>query len=387
MLDIRCGSILSRGVPPTISLEQSSRLIIISHQQVIDSNRPELTVALITRSWMHSTYVPDHCIFYDTMSRLYSLGVNGARLGHSNAYIPPRVIRAIAKGAAYGSSPDCAFERFIENAAQGLRLIPEPQASRAADSLYDLLSAFPMIDERNEYLRALIKSETLWKTLFELLLESITESQKENAVSFYFVSSLDFANVVLSAPTTADLAQKEIRPHAILLASSSTLWDALDVLLAMHASVTSVTSMCRLIYIPNRMMFDYTYFIVSTMLLYEQIHALICKHPSLASRLKLQLPRPRSLRALFDASFSAPGHPAPPKIITKTMVTPHEERFEEEINSVAFCGLKAWVLLERLQQACGVHRQCMRRGCSERWTSRCKACRTTQYCGRECQRS
>ncbi|EIM87508.1 uncharacterized protein STEHIDRAFT_168232 [Stereum hirsutum FP-91666 SS1] len=337
-----------------------------SFRDVINNSRPELTVALITRSWMHSIHEPDHSSFYQAMSRLHSLGVSGARVGPSNTNIPPRVIRAIVKGAAYSSSPSCAFDRFIENAVKGLKSFPTILAAGAADSLYDLLAACPMIDERNQLLRALIKSSTLWTTLFDLLYESITESQKANKTVYAFVSSVDFANVVLSASSVGSLSRKEIKPHAMFLVSSSTLWNALDTLLVMHASTTPIT--------------------MSIMLLYEQIRTLSGVYPSIASRLRLQLPRPRSLRALFDASFSAPGHPTPPRIITKAMVTPHEDKFEEEVRSVSFCGLKAWVMLERLQQTCGVHRQCMRRGCSERWTYRCKACMSTQYCGRECQR-
>lgn len=218
------------------------RLTMTSRPQVINNNRPELTVALITRSWMHSIHEVDHGTFYQTMARLYSLGVSGARVGPSNTDIPPHIIRAIVKGAAYSGRPSCAFDRFIENAIKGLKSLPTDRAAGAADSLYDLLGACPMIDERTQLLRALIKSSTLWTTLFDLLYESITESHKTNKITYSFVSSIDFANVVLSTSSMGSLSRKEIKPHAMFLVSSSTLWNALDTLLVMHASTTPITS-------------------------------------------------------------------------------------------------------------------------------------------------
>lgn len=121
------------------------------------------------------------------------------------------------------------------------------------------------------------------------------------------------------------------------------------------------------------------------MFLFEQFRGLSERIPSIYPILRSQLPRPRSLRALFDASFSGPQRQTPPRIITVSMVS-IGPTLPRDIVSVGFCGLKGWVSLERLQHACGVHRQCMRRGCTNRWTARCKACRNTQYCGAECQK-
>lgn len=96
---------------------------------------------------------------------------------------------------------------------------------------------------------------------------------------------------------------------------------------------------------------------------------------------RAQLPRPRIMRALIDASHSsrtASEVPYCPPIIRRS----HKFVVDEDRTPMA------WMFLDSLEKHCreGKEKYCWRRGCKERAKSSCKDCLLTRYCDKTCQK-
>lgn len=95
--------------------------------------------------------------------------------------------------------------------------------------------------------------------------------------------------------------------------------------------------------------------------------------PSFLPILRRELPRPRVLHALLRfAHFEEKDNP-------------RLKQFPGVVARHVTMGQCAWRMWYALERASFVHRRCMRRGCTRTSRFRCKACRSTMYCGFDCQ--
>ncbi|EIM87509.1 uncharacterized protein STEHIDRAFT_168233 [Stereum hirsutum FP-91666 SS1] len=337
-------------------------------RKVITNNKDDLTIAVAVRYWMSSTTALDQMILFKTLTEIAKSDIVRDGIRMYEEPVLPSILPSIAKGASRNDGH--SFDHFVEKLASSLVVLKDEDAFHAISIIFHIHGTSPRVSEYPDFIRALIHSESLWLALFGLLKKIPSDSSAglpgskifdQNRITFSNI--LDLATLTLAL--VVDYSPHSLEPLLRQWASLSELWDALDRLLPVYVSTPSIAA--------------------TIMFLFEQLRGLSERIPSIYPALRSQLPRPRSLRALFDASFSGSEHPTPPRIITVSMVT-IGPTLPRDINSIGFCGLKGWVSLERLQHACGVHRQCMRRGCTNRWTARCKACRNTQYCGAECQK-
>lgn len=104
--------------------------------------------------------------------------------------------------------------------------------------------------------------------------------------------------------------------------------------------------------------------------------------------LRLQLPRPRMLRALLELSRTSSGSSAPyPSYYSEYYLDEPGSDEEADLSSGGEETQRGcWEFLHRLQIACAVPRHCYRRGCLGAAGQRCSACRRVVYCGVDCQR-
>lgn len=132
--------------------------------------------------------------------------------------------------------------------------------------------------------------------------------------------------------------------------------------------------------------------------LFLSLHHALDMHPSLIALLHKHFPRPRMMRSLLNASFCDAGISYPDEDNTgDTRYPPDILDYHEWRRIMRRMGSsddpigknntvrRGWYILATLEARCQLDRHCMRRGCRKLREKRCKACRTMEYCGWECQ--
>lgn len=92
--------------------------------------------------------------------------------------------------------------------------------------------------------------------------------------------------------------------------------------------------------------------------------------PEAYPSLRRHFPRPRLLRACLDIKYSP---------------SPAVKRLFRERPETEQLFYPAWYFLTSIERLIQVDRQCMRRDCRRKRVYVCKACRTMEYCGGDCQ--
>lgn len=104
--------------------------------------------------------------------------------------------------------------------------------------------------------------------------------------------------------------------------------------------------------------------------------------PSVLPLVRPHMPRPRLLRGSLDVVFA-------PNDIFRTRAPAGSDSLEPSRALFLMAASRVstvWMAIGAIHEMSQINGQCMRRGCTRRRVSRCKACQTTEYCDIQCQR-
>jgi hypothetical protein len=259
---------------------------------------------------------------------------------------------------------------FIEATASQLRRFRGFEANIVMsflDKLWNWARAFRQDPLCSEFLSVIRTSAPFWSSLFDASSRSTRDSQTDSFhhTPHYYMSILAFQLI----------CSRDSSSHAIALTDlwiSTGVFDALEVSLGevlRRGTDDEQVDLCSMFFCTRVPGFSS---------LFTRIPPLITGHlariyygisygpqdqPWLASLLRQQLPRPRTVRRLWDISLNLSG-----KEIRK-VATSHVCR-------MAVVAMEACFILPNA---------CKRRGCEKTSTARCVRCRL-DYCGIECQK-
>ncbi|EIM88988.1 uncharacterized protein STEHIDRAFT_109287 [Stereum hirsutum FP-91666 SS1] len=114
----------------------------------------------------------------------------------------------------------------------------------------------------------------------------------------------------------------------------------------------------------------------------QNLTILVLDVPSVIPLVRPHMPRPRLMREYLDIMFS-------PNDIFRARAPAGSDSLEPSRALFLLAVSRAstvWMAMDALDYTCQITGQCMRRGCTRRRVSRCKACKTTEYCDIQCQR-
>jgi hypothetical protein len=334
---------------------------------VIDDDS-DLTIALITRYWIHATGEEEIVqLFIFLMMLVPRRPVPGLpnRLPlyfvaegepDTTVTILRRILRSNNTIAEFLRATGSHLRRFRGFEAMNVAAILEKLWSWAQAFRYDSLCS--------EFLRVIRTSAPLWSSLFEA---SSRCTGKHHSGSFadtphFYVGKLA-AHLVLSRDSSSEaMALTELMVSTgVFNALEASLGEALlygteDEQIEL-CSASSRTQMSSDIYL------EFIIFVEDLARIYYGISYGPPRSPSFKSLMHQQLPRPRTIGLLWDISRKFSGSDI------KRIAPSHACR-------VAVMALE--MLFSRLNT-------CKRRGCEETSTARCTRCRL-EYCGITCQK-
>jgi len=320
-----------------------------SFASVID-DESDLTISLMTRHWVHATGEDEMNQLFIFLRMLIPrrpapgpedptlLSLYLVREGEPDNTVA--VLRRILQSNDF-------IAEFIEATASQLRRFRGLEANIVMsflDKLWNWARAFRQDPLCSEFLSVIRTSAPFWSSLFDASSRSTRDSQTDSFhhTPHYYMSILAFQLI----------CSRDSSSHAIALTD---LWISTGVFDALEVSLGEVL---------RRGTDDEQVDLCSHLArIYYGISYGPQDQPWLASLLRQQLPRPRTVRRLWDISLNLSG-----KEIRK-VATSHVCR-------MAVVAMEACFILPNA---------CKRRGCEKTSTARCVRCRL-DYCGIECQK-
>lgn len=309
----------------------------------------DLTIPLITRYWTHATgegeIVQSSLFLLMIVPRLMDPGspktINLYDITADEIDTTVTILRRILRNedtiAAFVEAIPSHLQRFRDFEATIVLDILGKFWSWARATRKDPLCSI--------FLKSIRTSVPLWRSLFEA---SLRPANKRTTASFactphFHICTLAFHLVQSRDSSTEAMALTE-------LWVSTGVFDALEVSIGevlRHGTEEEQVELCgNLAYI------------------YHGISYGPEGNPSLTSLMRQQLPRPRTIRRLWDISLKLSGTG-----ITK-VASSHAAR----------------VMVMSLEALFNTPNTCARRGCGERSTARCARCRSVSYCNIDCQK-
>lgn len=236
-----------------------------------------------------------------------------------------------------------------------------------------------------EFFQTLLNEKPLWTTLIAILSRRLPNENKESLDAHYSDIVRPVIRLVSFCARTVTTREEVLveNPFFMRHLIRSGLFDALDVSLPLVASRINIFGVFPFCFLVLTGMSSHLHVaelgdIVSALL------NTVERHPTLLPVLRPHLPRPYTVRALWDAAN------------TRTDV-------RELVPNITFDSATCSILIDPpampkakmivpairwklLDLECAVDKECGRRGCRRRRASRCKACQTTEYCGMSCQK-
>lgn len=241
-----------------------------------------------------------------------------------------------------------------------------------------LTDLYKVLDPKREsdlsFIRSLHRCGPLWKRLWKLI-----QVPHPTYADVHVDCIFGLASRCIELKTTNKTLKREERASLVRTWLRNGIFDALDTTLPQDFPFCNEarTSASRALSIYNGISFDVICGLTVTIgtiisEMYEVLNQPGVLHSTLPT-LRRQLPRPRILLTLLRfANLKESDNPRLKDF----------PGYAARHVAMATCVWRMWYALEKVSL---VHRQCIRRGCTNRSMFRCKACQDTEYCSFECQ--